>query len=66
MYGGERGVYRVLLRSLEGRRPLGRTRRTWEDNIKTDLRVVRLGGMNWIDLAQDRVDVNEKMSLRVL
>ena len=66
MYGGERGVYRVLLRSLEGRRPLGRTRRTWEDNIKTDLRVVRLGGMNWIDLAQDRVDVNEKMSLRVI
>jgi hypothetical protein len=38
----------------EGRRPLGRSRRRWEDNIKTDLREIELGGMEWINLSQDR------------
>jgi hypothetical protein len=54
-YGGEsRGVYRVLVRKPEGKRPLGRPRHRWEDNIKMDLQEVGLGGMYWIDLAQDR------------
>ena len=38
----------------EGKRPLGRPRRRWEDNIKTDLQEVGFGGMDWIELAQDR------------
>ena len=44
----------VLVGKLEGKRPLGRSRRRWEDNIKMDLREVGCGGMDWIDLAQDR------------
>jgi len=44
-----RGVYSVLVRKPEGKRPLGRPRRRWEDNVKMDIQVV-----NWIDLAQDR------------
>ena len=49
-----RGVYRVLVGKPEGKRPLGRPRRRWEDNIKMDLQEVRCGGMGWIELAQDR------------
>ena len=49
-----RGVYRVLVGKPEGKRPLGRPRRRWEDNIKMDLQEVRCGGMDWIELAQDR------------
>jgi hypothetical protein len=53
----------------EGKRPLGRLRRRWEDNIRRDLRVIGWGGMNWIDLAQDRDQcraiVNTVMNLRV-
>ena len=41
----------------EGKRPLGRPRRRWEDNIETDLQEVRYGGTDWIDLAQDREKV---------
>ena len=52
--GERRGVYRVLVRKLEGKRPLGRPRRRWEDNIKMDLQEVGCGGMDWIELAQDR------------
>jgi hypothetical protein len=52
--GERRGAYRVLVEKPEGRRPLGRTRHRWEDNIKMDLREVGLGRLNWIDLAQDR------------
>ena len=49
-----RGVYRILVRKPEGKRPLGRPRRKWEDNIKMDLQEVGCGGMDWIELAQDR------------
>jgi hypothetical protein len=50
-----RGVYRVLVGRAEGRRPLGRPRHRWEDNIKLDLREIGIDGANWIRLAQDRV-----------
>jgi hypothetical protein len=50
-----RGVYRVLVGRPEGKRPLGRPRRRWEDNIKRDLREIGIDGANWIQLAQDRV-----------
>jgi hypothetical protein len=53
-YGERRGAYRPLVGKPEGRRPLGRPRRRWEDNIKMDLREVGWGGMEWINLAQDR------------
>jgi hypothetical protein len=49
-----KGVYRVLVEKLEGKRPLGRTGRRCEDNIKTDLHEVGCKGMDWIDLDQDR------------
>jgi hypothetical protein len=52
--GSRRGVYKVLVGKLEGKRPLGRPRRRWEDNIKADLQEVGCGGMDWIQLAQDR------------
>ena len=51
----ERGVYRVLVGKLEGRRPLGRPRRRWVDNIMMDLQEVGCGYVDWIGLAQDRV-----------
>jgi hypothetical protein len=53
--GEGRGVYRVLVGRPEGKRPLGRPRRRWEDNIKMDLRETGIYGANWIRLAQDRV-----------
>jgi hypothetical protein len=49
-----KGAYRALVVKPEGRRPLGRTRLRWEDNIKMDLQEVGWGGVDWIDLAQDR------------
>ena len=52
--GERRGVYRVLVGKLEEKRPLGRPRHRWEDNIKMDLQEVECGGMGGIDLAQDR------------
>jgi hypothetical protein len=67
--GERRGAYRVLVGKSEGRRPLGRPRRRWEDNIKMDLREVGWRGMDWINLAQDRdrwrALVNAVMNLRV-
>ena len=48
------GVYRVLVGKPEGKRPLRRPRRRWEDNIKIDLQEVGCGGMDWIELADDR------------
>jgi hypothetical protein len=53
-YGEGRGVYRVLVRKPEGKRPLGRPRRRWEDNIRMDLQEVGWGCEDWIGLAQDR------------
>jgi len=52
--GERRGVYRVLVGKRECERPLGRPRHRWEDNIKMDLQKVEFGGMDWIELAQDR------------
>ena len=52
--GEDRGVQRVLVGKLEGKRPLGRPRRRWEDNIKMDLQEVGRGRGNWMELAQDR------------
>jgi hypothetical protein len=67
--GERRGAYRALVGKPEGRRPLGRPRRRWEDNIKMDLREVGWGSMDWINLAQDRDRwrslVNAVMNLRV-
>jgi hypothetical protein len=51
---GERNEYRILVGNPEGKRPLGRPRRRWVDNIKMDLREIGWDGMDWIDLAQDR------------
>jgi hypothetical protein len=67
--GVERGVYRVLVEKPEGKRPLGRPRRGWEDCIRMDPQEVGCGGMDWIGLAQDRdrwrAIVNAVMNLRV-
>jgi hypothetical protein len=67
--GEGRGVYRVLGGRPEGKRPMGRRRRRWEDKIKMDLREIGIDGANWIQLAQDRVQwrafVNTVMNLRV-
>jgi len=52
--GERRGVYRVLVGKLEGKRPFRRPRRRWQNNIKMDLREMGCGGKDWIELAQDR------------
>jgi len=52
--GKGRGMYRVMVGKPEGKRPLGRPRHRWEDNIKMDLQKVGCGGMDWIELARDR------------
>jgi hypothetical protein len=52
--GEERKLYKVLVGKPEGKRPLGRPRRRWEDGIRMDLRESGLGGVDWIRLAQDR------------
>ena len=67
--GEGRVVYRVLVGKPGGKKQLGRPRRRWDDNIKMDLQEVRCGGMDWIDLAQERdrwrAVVNAVMYLRV-
>jgi hypothetical protein len=67
--GEGRGVYRVLVGNPEEKRPLGKPRRRWEDNIKADLQEVECGGMDRIQLAQDRDSwralENVVMNLRV-
>jgi hypothetical protein len=68
--GEERNLYKVLLGKSEGKRPLGKPRRRWEDGIRMDLREISLGEMDWIRLAQDSdrwwAVVSAVMNLRVL
>jgi hypothetical protein len=68
MHGGENDAYRILVGKPEEKRPLGRPRHMWEDNIKMDLREMGWGGIDWIYLAQDRdqwrVLVNRVMNLQ--
>jgi hypothetical protein len=68
--GEERKVYKVLVGKPEGKRPLGRPRRRWEDGIRMDLRKIGLEDVDWIRLAQDRdrwrAVVSAVMNLRVL
>jgi hypothetical protein len=68
LMGEVRGAYNILVGRPEGRRPLGRRRRRWEDNIKMDLREMEFGDVDWIHLAQDRdrwrALVNTVMNLR--
>jgi hypothetical protein len=52
--GAKRNAYRILVGKPEGKRPLGRLRHRWVDNIKMDLRKVEWDGIDWIDVAQDR------------
>jgi hypothetical protein len=67
--GEKRNAHRILVGKPEEKRPLGRPRRRWVDNIKMDLRKIGWDGMDWIDLAQDRdrwrALVNTVMNLRV-
>jgi hypothetical protein len=67
--GEKRNAYRLLVGNPEGRRPLGRPRRRWVDNIRMDLVEVRWGDVDWIILAQDRnrwrTLVNSVLSLRI-
>jgi hypothetical protein len=67
--GETRNTYRILVGKPEGKRPVGRPRRRWMDNIKTYLREIGWDGVDWIDLAQDRVQwralVNTVMNPRV-
>jgi len=67
--GEERGLHRVLMGKPEGKRPLGRPRRRWVDNIRMDLQELGCGYMDWIELAQDRdrwrTLVSAVMNLRV-
>jgi hypothetical protein len=68
--GEERKVYKVLVGKPEGKRPLRRPRRRWEDGIRMDLRKIGLGSIDWILLAEDRdrcrAVVSAVMNLRVL
>jgi hypothetical protein len=68
--GAKRNAYGTLVGNPEGKRPLGRPRRRWVDNIKIDLREIEWDGIDWIDLAQNREQwralVNTVMNLRVL
>jgi hypothetical protein len=67
--GEEKGMYRVLVGKPAVKRPMRRPRRRWEDNIRMDLQEVSCGGMDWIELAQDRdrrrIIVNAVMNLRI-
>ena len=52
--GARKGLYMVLVGKPEGKRPLRRPRRRWEDNIKLDIQELGCGGVDWIELAQDK------------
>jgi hypothetical protein len=68
--GEKRNVYRVLMGKPEGKRPLGRPRRRWENGITMDLREMDWGSVDWVELAQDRdrwqTVVNTVMNLQAL
>jgi hypothetical protein len=68
--GEDRKVYKVLVGKPEGKRPLGRPRSRWEDEVRMDLREIGLGGVDWIRLVQDRdrwrAVMSAVMNLRVL
>jgi hypothetical protein len=67
--GAKRNAYRILVGKPEGKRPLGRPRRRWVDNIKMDLREIGSDEVDWIDMTQDRdqwrAPVNTVLNLRV-
>jgi hypothetical protein len=67
--GERRGVHRILVKKPEGKRPLGTPKCRWKDNIKMDIQEVECGGMDWMELAQDRdrgwALVNVVIKLRV-
>jgi hypothetical protein len=67
--GEKRNAYRILMGKPEGKRPLGRPRRRWVENIKIDLRKIGWDGVDWIGMAQDRDHwsalVNTVLNLRV-
>jgi hypothetical protein len=67
--GEKRNAYRTLVGKPEGKRPLGRPRRRWVDNIKMDLREMGWDGVDWMDMARDRKEwrtlVNTVLNLRV-
>jgi hypothetical protein len=67
--GQKKNAYRILVGKPEGKRPVGRPRCRWVDNVKMDLTEMGLGGMDWIELAQDRDQwralVNKLRNLRV-
>ena len=67
--GERKGTYRVLVEKPERKRPIWRSRRRWEDNIKMNLQELAFGGMDWIELAQDRARwralVNAVINLRI-
>jgi hypothetical protein len=67
--GEKRNAYRLLVGKTEGNRPLERPKRRWVDNVKMDIREIQWGGMDWIDLAQDREQwralLNTVMNIRV-
>jgi hypothetical protein len=67
--GEKRNAYRILVGNPEGKRPLGRPRHGWVDDIKMDLREIGWDGVNWIDMAQDRIQwralVNMVLNLQV-
>jgi len=69
LLGERRGLYRFLVGKPDGKRPLGRPRRRWEDNINIYLQEVGCGSMDWIELPQDRdrwrALVNAVMNLRI-
>jgi hypothetical protein len=67
--GEKRNAYRILVGKPEGKRPLGKPRRRWVDNLKIDLREIGRDGVDWMDMAQDRDQwralVNTILNLRV-
>jgi hypothetical protein len=67
--GEKRNAYRILVGNQDGKRPLGRPRRRWVDNIKMDLREIQWDSVDWIEVAQDRIEwmarVNTVLKFRV-